>query len=195
MRRRKPKYLLITGAPGSKWSSVALGIYSSPEVNDSDSSKERTYNKMHAGAYWDPGMEFENDEEYWDAPFTKKKAPLTKIIKSHTFAHNLDYLKTLGHPIILVIRPDIECFYWWKSAGGFDITYPNYKPYYKNEKRMWKHIKKQNSDIHEFIYRNNENVTRVNSNLELAETLALSATKFGFQAYGKHDINVYLYSP
>jgi len=61
------KYIFITGAPGSKWSSVAKNIYYSPSIDRSDYSEARTYYRqdstgrqdlMHMGAYWDPGMEF-----------------------------------------------------------------------------------------------------------------------------------------
>ena len=54
-------YILFTGAPGSKWSSVAKNIYRSPDIDQSDSTSERAYNKgeaRHIGSYFDPGMEF-----------------------------------------------------------------------------------------------------------------------------------------
>jgi len=116
-------YILFTGAPGSKWSSVAESIYWSNSIDHTDSTKERGYKKgvvKHIGAYWDPGMEFENTD--WDGPFSGKGK---RIIKSHTFAHNLDELKQSGHPIVMVYRNDHECFKWWVEAGGFGITYPN----------------------------------------------------------------------
>ena len=56
-------YILVTGAPGSKWSSVVKNIYWSKDVDQSDYSEERTYwhdadtpgtpQLMHIGAYWD----------------------------------------------------------------------------------------------------------------------------------------------
>ena len=61
-------YILFTGAPGSKWSSVVKNIYWSDDVDHTDYSEARTYRHdadtpgrshlMHIGAYWDPGMEF-----------------------------------------------------------------------------------------------------------------------------------------
>ena len=50
-------YILFTGAPGSKWSSVAKNIYRSPDIDQTDSTSERAYNKgvvRHTGAYFDP---------------------------------------------------------------------------------------------------------------------------------------------
>jgi hypothetical protein len=47
------KYIFVTGAPGSKWSSVVKNIYYSSSVDRSDSSLERTYrDELHLGAYW-----------------------------------------------------------------------------------------------------------------------------------------------
>ena len=92
-------YILFTGAPGSKWSSVAKNIYRSPDIDQTDSTSERAYNKgvvRHTGAYFDPGMEFRNTRDNWDLPFSGTGK---RIIKSHTFAHELDELCTLGHPV------------------------------------------------------------------------------------------------
>ena len=84
-------YILFTGAPGSKWSSVVKNIYWSDDIDHTDYSEARIYHHdadtpgrkhlMHIGAYWDPGMEFNIDE--WDKPFTGKGK---RIIKSHTFS-------------------------------------------------------------------------------------------------------------
>ena len=97
------KYIFMTGAPGSKWSSVSKNIYYSPDIDRSDYSDARTYyhdasgttQLMHMGAYFDPGMEFggffDNINRYtkelceaeFDRPFTSKGV---RIIKSHVFA-------------------------------------------------------------------------------------------------------------
>ena len=129
----------MTGAPGSKWSSVFKNIHGSADVDKTDYTEERTYwhdadtpgekQLMHTGAYWDPGMEFENNIESWDKPFSGIGK---RIIKSHTFAHKLDNLKDLGYPIILVYRNDYKCFIWWQLCGEFNITYPSYHKHYKN---------------------------------------------------------------
>ena len=54
-------YILFTGAPGSKWSSVAANIYGSADIDQTDSTSERAYKHgkvNHMGSYFDPGMEF-----------------------------------------------------------------------------------------------------------------------------------------
>ena len=104
-------YILFTGAPGSKWSSVVKNIYWSDDVDHTDYSEARTYRHdadtpgrshlMHIGAYWDPGMEFRTTRDNWDLPFSGEGK---RIIKSHTFAHELDHLKDLGHPIVMVLE-------------------------------------------------------------------------------------------
>ena len=62
------KYIFVSGAPGSKWSSVVKNIYYSADIDRTDYSEARTYyhdagdtgvkDLMHLGAYFDPGMEF-----------------------------------------------------------------------------------------------------------------------------------------
>ena len=78
-------YILFTGAPGSKWSSVCKNIYWSKDIDHSDYTKDRTYSVetgtpgekkvMHFGAYWDPGMEFMPTD--WDGreQFQSSAAP------------------------------------------------------------------------------------------------------------------------
>ena len=124
-------FILFTGAPGSRWSSVVESIYRSPDVDQSDGTSGRLYNKgkvKHVGSYFDPGMEFDNNIENWNKPFSGKGK---RIIKSHTFAHQLEDLKTLGYPIVMCYRSNLECYDWWVEAGGFDISYPNYS-YFEN---------------------------------------------------------------
>ena len=99
-------YILFTGAPGSKWSSVCKNIYWSEDIDHTDYTEERTYSVetdtpgekkvMHFGAYWDPGMEFTPID--WDGPFSGVGR---RIIKCHTFAHKLEELKTKGYPIVM----------------------------------------------------------------------------------------------
>ena len=187
----------MTGAPGSKWSAVARSIYWSKDVDHTDYTEKRTYSMNgpgHTGAYWDPGMEFTTYD--WDGPFNGEG---TRIIKSHTFAHQLDHLKdpdygfeTPSYPIIMVYRNDYECMKWWLEAGGFDITYPNYKPYYKDEENMWKQIQLQNADIMNFIWKNKQNITGINSNIELANILGITEVGIGdYQSYTNMKVYVY----
>ena len=190
-------YILFTGAPGSKWSSVAENIYQSPGIDRSDSTSERAYKKdvvKHQGAYFDPGMEFDNGRDNWDRPFSGTGR---RIIKSHTFAHQLDELKTLGYPIVLVYRSHLECYDWWMQAGGFGITYPNYRDYYKDPENMWTEIKRQNIDIKIFIQKNIERITCPMDNFQLCDELGIKSPgprdSIHTHNYADKDIKVYVY--
>jgi hypothetical protein len=193
------KYILVTGAPGSKWSSVVKNIYWSDDIDRTDYSKDREYyheadtpgepQLMHIGAYWDPGMEFDVDN--WDGPFSGQGI---RIVKAHTFAHELDRLATLSHPIVMVYRNDVECFEWWKLCGEFRITYPLYNEYYKNLDVMWQHIQRQNSDIQNFIKNNPKRIQQVDSNIALCQLLDITfqSNETG-HIYKQKDIKVYVY--
>jgi len=193
------KYILVTGSPGSKWSSVVKNIYWSDDIDRTDYSKDREYyheadtpgepQLMHIGAYWDPGMEFDVDN--WDGPFSGHG---TRIIKAHTFAHELDRLATLGHPIVMVYRNDVECFEWWKLCGEFGITYPLYNEYYKNLDVMWQHIQRQNRDIQNFIKNNSNRIQQVDSNIALCQLLDINfQSNEAGHIYKQKDIKVYVY--
>lgn len=160
------RYIFVAGAPGSKWSSVTKNIYYSNSVDQTDYSEQRTYyhdatgsvNLMHLGAYFDPGMEFgawfdrldqhttAECEAEFDRPFSGTGV---RIIKSHVFAHNIDFLKQHwpDSPVVLVLRSDDACLGWWVKCGHFDITYPLYHDYYKNLREMAVHVGQQNQDI------------------------------------------------
>jgi len=161
------KYIFVAGAPGSKWSSVVKNIYYSPDIDRSDYKDEWTYyhdasgqlELMHLGAYFDPGMECnipENINDYsreeleavFDTHFDKNSSGI-RIIKSHIFANQIDFIRTTwpDAPIVLVHRGDDACLGWWVKCGQFNITYPLYREYYKDLKTMAKIIKQQNTGI------------------------------------------------
>jgi hypothetical protein len=162
------KYIFVTGAPGSKWSSVVKNIYYSPSIDNSDYNISRTYyhdagdaQLVHLGSYFDPGMEFDLPENFaklskdelesiFDSAFTGNGI---RIIKSHIFSNNIDFIKNIFPevPIVLVYRNNNDCFDWWCRCGNFDIKYPNYRPYYKNLEVMITKIKEQNQGILEAI--------------------------------------------
>jgi hypothetical protein len=174
-------YIFVAGAPGSKWSSVAKNIYYSPDVDRSDDSADRSYASaaaydgaaMHLGSYFDPGMEFgtwfdrldqhtkAECEAEFNRPFTGTGV---RIVKSHVFTYHVGFLKETWPdcPVILVHRGDDACLGWWVRCGGFDITYPNYRPYYKDIPTMAHEIKEQNAamrkywDCASFVYNNRE---------------------------------------
>jgi hypothetical protein len=202
------KYIFMTGAPGSKWSSVSKNIYYSPDIDRTDYSDARTYyhdasgttQLMHMGAYFDPGMEFggffdqidrytrEQCEAEFNRPFTGTGV---RIIKSHVFAHNIDFLKDHWPdcPIILVQRPDDACLGWWVKCGHFGITYPLYDQYYQDLRTMSQIIPVQNRAIQAAVWRYKGYV--VNSNRELAKALNIQPPPAEYkQNYGVDDIRV-----
>ena len=179
------KYIFVAGAPGSKWSSVVKNIYYSPDIDRSDYSEDRTYwhdapgtmELMHMGAYFDPGMEFDLPadiselsklelERRFDQPFSGTGI---RIIKSHIFTHNIDFLHHTWPdcPIVLVHRGDDACLGWWVKCGHFNITYPLYSKYYKDLRQMAVEIKRQNTDMRKhwdyasFVYNNVELCNRL----------------------------------
>ena len=203
------KYRFVTGAPGSKWSSVVRSIYFSSDVNQSDFSLDRRYyhdasgkrQLMHLGSYFDPGMEFGHKfdmfdqlgktyaEAEFDRAFSHNMG--SKIIKSHVFAHHLDHIKnTWKDPIVLVYRDSDACMGWWVRCGHFGITYPKYD-YYENIDKMIGHIDRQNKNIKKFI---DENETlQVWNSLELAQALGINDEGVYHQDYRRNDVKVYLY--
>ena len=194
------KYIFVTGAPGSKWSSVVRNIYYSSDIDRSDSSPKRTYrDELHLGAYWDPGMEFgqffhrlsEYDhyqcETEFDAPFTGKGV---KIIKSHYFAQHIDYIKNTwpDSPIVLAHRTDDACLGWWVKCGGFDIAYPDYA-HYKSFDNLALKIQQQNAGIVAAALRYPGH-TPLN-NHQLCEILKISPPPLEYhQNYGQSDVRV-----
>jgi len=195
------KYIFVTGAPGSKWSSVVKNIYYSLSIDRSDSSPQRQYEKTaHEGVYWDPGMEFGKffhrlSEHGWfeceaefDHPFSGTGV---RIIKSHVFAHHVDYIKTNWPDcaVVLIHRQDDSCLGWWVSAGGFDISYPDYKPYYQDLATMDQHIKAQNQDILRAWAQYPG--TEPKNNQQLAQQLGIALPPDIYQQdYESNDINI-----
>ncbi len=201
------KYIFVTGAPGSKWSSVVKNIYSSGSLDTTDNTAIRSYAHsdaylgapMHMGSYFDPGMEFgtwfdqlsnyskEECETEFDRPFTGTGI---RIIKSHVFAHHIDYLKTTWPdcPIVLVHRSDDACLGWWVRCGGFNITYPDYNPYYRDLSNMGYQIAQQNRAIVDT--RDNYNSIQVQNNYQLAESLAIQPLTDLPHDYASADITV-----
>jgi hypothetical protein len=160
------KLIFFTGAPGSKWSAISEVLTNSPllEIDTSDRNEQRVYshgekfnNVQHLGSYFGPGMEF---GEKWDMidtlskdeilseidkAFTDTESNKFRIIKCHQFVNNLDYIKEIfpSSKIIIITRPVESCYKGWFGSGGFDITYPVYKPYYKNEAGAKRYIERE----------------------------------------------------
>lgn len=206
------KYIFVAGAPGSKWSSVVKNIYYSSSIDRSDYSEQRTYyhdasgtlQLMHLGAYYDPGMEFgkefdkleefskEQCEHMFDQAFAEDSKGI-RIIKSHVFAHKIDFLKEHWPDcaIVLVHRPDDACLGWWVKCGHFDITYPDYADYYKNLKEMSKQITLQNADILKAIA--DYQAEKIANNSLLCWKIKLVQPQHKYlQIYAQDDVEVYL---
>ena len=202
------KYIFVAGAPGSKWSSVVKNIYHSASIDCSDYSDARTYyhdasgkmELMHLGAYFDPGMEFgdffdnldqhtkEQCETEFDRPFSGTGV---RIIKSHVFAHHLEFIKRTWPDcaIVLVHRSSDSCLGWWVKCGHFDITYPDYSKYYENLRQMSQIISAQNQAIESGM--NQLTGPFVQSNQELAQLLGLELPPEQYaQNYAESDIKV-----
>ena len=202
------KYIFVAGAPGSKWSSVCKNIYYSDSIDQSDASEDREYwhdasgqlDLMHIGAYFDPGMEFgdfflflnkytkEECEAEFDRPFSGEGV---RIIKSHVFAHHIDFLKDNWPdcPIVLVHRDNDACLGWWVRCGHFDITYPLYHKYYVNLREMSKIVDDQNRDIVNAWKRYGGISPK--DNIDLADTLKINRPPEEYQQdYNLKDIGI-----
>jgi hypothetical protein len=202
------KYIFVTGAPGSKWSSVVKNIYYSPDVNQSDYSEARTYyhdasgqmELMHLGAYFDPGMEFGkffhrlNEFDYYqceaefDAPFSGQGV---RVIKSHVFADHIDYIRETWPdcPIVLVHRDDDACLGWWVKCGHFEISYPDYAEYYQNLRTMAGIIQRQNKGI--VTAQRRYSGSNPLNNHDLARLLGIAQSPAEYaQDYGQSNVTV-----
>jgi hypothetical protein len=201
------KYIFLAGAPGSKWSSVARNIYYSPDIDRSDYTEDRVYSHsasgslqpMHIGAYWDPGMEFdiprnlssltkEELEQKFDSPFTGQGV---RIIKSHIFCHNIDFLKATWPdcPVVLIYRSDDSCLGWWVKCGEFSIRYPSYDSYYVDLPTMAAAIGGQNADLLQARHRYQG--PEPENNFELADLLKIARPGIEYtQYYAATDVKV-----
>lgn len=148
-----PNKVFFVGAPGSRWSGIAQNIETIPGFNITDRTPDKVYSHHqfsgHLGAYFGTGWEFDTslDSENLDRPF--KHTQGTRILKSHEWAYCLDDIHR-RYPkdwIMLVYRPDMSCFAWWHEAGGFEIKYPKYHPYYRDSINMFAEIQKMNQSI------------------------------------------------
>ena len=206
-------YIFLVGAPGSRWSSVAAHIYESFDIDQTDASPEREYlggpafndyKAKHSGSYFDPGMEFGNwfdnidkrnkkqNESEFNKPFSGiLRRDKYRIIKSHTLAHNLQYIKTEwpNSKIVLAYRTNKKCFDWWMQAGGFEISYPNYE-WYENEKKMKAEIALQNKNIKAFMAVNKAKFNAIDS-FDTCNLLNIKCPVEGvYQSYKAEDIKV-----
>jgi hypothetical protein len=114
-----------------------------------------------------------------------------RIIKSHIFSHNIDFLKACWPdcPIILVHRPDDACLGWWVKCGHFNITYPKYDKYYVDLRTMANIISEQNQDILDAYWHREGKEPATNH--ELAKILGIESPPLQYaQDYATNDIRV-----
>ena len=153
-----PEYIFYTGVPGSRWSGIAQEIKSLGQYNCTDRAPHRIYKhgdfSGHCDAYFGTGMEFDTSLEQanLNRPFSSwGNSAGCKLLMSHEWCYHFDEI-IKRYPtawIQLVYRPDQESFDWWKQAGGFDITYPNYD-WYVDDAGMKQRIQEQNQLILDF---------------------------------------------
>lgn len=155
-----PDKIFFCGVPGSRWSSIARELKNSGDYNLSDRASHRGYkhhgSQGHLESYFGTGMEFPCDlsEDNLLAPFTEPTK--CKLLLSHEWAYNLEEI-VLKYPddwIMLIYRENWASFLWWKKAGGFKITYPNYG-WYESDYLMTKRIEEQNDLILTFAQSHN----------------------------------------
>ena len=141
-----PDKIFITGAPGSKWTSVTHLLETHPLANITDRNPNRHYDhnvfQGHHGSYFAlPFRKYEFDvsveDSYINTAFDDQYSP-GKFVKGHDWAYMLDELKekSKGNWLLMVMRPDTDCFAWWNNHGGFVTKYPSYETYEGNIKMM-----------------------------------------------------------
>ena len=154
-----PQRVFMIGVPGSRWSGIAQNIETIPGFNTSDRTDDKVYQHHsfsgHLGAYFGTGWEYSTslDAANLDRPYQNVQG--TRILKGHEWAYHLDEIRE-RYPqdwIMLVYRPDLAAYAWWHEAGGFEIKYPLYRPYYRDSINMLTEIQQMNRRILEFSQR------------------------------------------
>jgi hypothetical protein len=153
-----PDMIFFTGVPGSRWSGIAQEIKSNTKFNTTDRIPERKYlhgeYSGHIDAYFGTGMEFNTslDQANLNRPFSHwGRSAGCKLLMSHEWPYYFDEIiqKYPNDWIQLVYRENQKSFEWWKQAGGFNITYPNYD-WFKDDKTMMDRIEEINHLILDF---------------------------------------------
>jgi hypothetical protein len=190
-----------TGAPGSKWSSAANVLTSIDSLNFdiSDRSSNDSYihsldNKLsngveHTGAYFGPGNQYGSnfdiihkfDRSEIESEISKAwpyQPSRNILVKSHNITNNLNYIADTwtDSAIVMIIRPAIKCYNNWKAAGGWNISYPDYKTHYIDDSIMQKKISEHNNDILKFCKDRKIRIYKFNSSF-VNEVLSYEKSK------------------
>jgi hypothetical protein len=169
--------ILGTAVPGSKWSGTLMTLANVIKyINNSDIGQPIKYGRtftdkktgevinydFHYGTYWGPSHEYGHGFDNLKSMAKKEIIDefaggftdwtKTKLIKSHWFVYELEYLITLfpKATIIGMYLSDDYCFKWWNFLGGWDITYPIYD-WFDNDDKMKREIKIGNALILKFF--------------------------------------------
>jgi hypothetical protein len=157
------KRIFFTGIPGSRWSGIAQIIESTGLFDISDRTPSRQYIQNnftgHQGSYFGTDMEFpvSLNENTLNAPFDDRNSKAKyRLLKSHEWSTFLDRIKTKfpNESIVIVYRNVKDSYTWWKQAGGFDITYPNYSAYVNNN-HMKETMLRDTEEYFKFAAKNN----------------------------------------
>jgi hypothetical protein len=159
-----PNRIFITGAPGSKWTSVTHLLETVPGANTSDRGSHRHFDhpvfQGHHGAYFGlPHRKYEAtcslDGKNIDSFFADSSPG--KFVKGHDWAYYLDDLKETfpGDWLVMISRPDLDCYTWWNQHGGFTVEYPSYETYFPDHVMMAE-ILKLNHMYHTFAQQHDQ---------------------------------------
>lgn len=199
--------ILVTGAPGSRWSGFCRALSAHPNINLSDHKTEYNYSKIintdtglkkfssHIGAYWGPyhdqGHNFDRlDQMSKDTVVQEFKKPFRnweygyKIIKSHWFSYHLPILRDMfPKAIIIGIHvSDTECFKWWHKVGGWNISYPHYD-WYQDDNKLLKQISIENKNIKKYF----NNLKQYNTLTEVLDDLNFDHSLIDENSYRNID--------
>ena len=166
--------IIMIGCPGSRWSHVHRVLSENPAINNTDWSEVKSWTSLgydtggnlknmgnHRGSYWGPDNYYGKKFDRLDA-LTKEEILSEfmeafetwdgyKIIKSHWFAYNIEYIHNLfpKASIVSCYAGDIESFFWWHKCGGWGLGYANYA-WYENDVKLLEKIKEENTNILKF---------------------------------------------
>jgi hypothetical protein len=201
--------IIATGVPGSKWSGIFKSMSLVPSLINNSCGDGLGYGKeffdtrkgeirrygWHYGKYWGPHhdqghgfddlrsmtkkeilVEFMKPYENWD---------MVKIIKSHWFAYDLDYLIELfpHAKVVACYLPDDYAFKWWHKLGGWDIKYPPYD-WYVNDAKMKTEIRISNGLLLKFFTEKGIDLKAFPDFEEVYKALGYEAT-FDFSKYNR----------